>query len=262
MIPVHGPRRIPRGSVAAAILIGVLLGFVTQVSPGRAQTTGLGYGVLAVNGSLEGNVSLPLGGTYYLAVATDDASSFVNASVTFNGTLQAEENGSVSGSTFASLPAGDYSVSLRGHGRAALAWDFTNGAAATFPDNATLVAFLRPAAGPRIHVNVALGDAQSLTLRLYDDRLLPAGNATVATSETVDFLLPTTHASFAVLTATVTAGISVGLYGLSWSAGPLNPPFDFTAWPWFLLWILVPVGVAFAVFVLLHRRRERRGTGP
>ena len=168
----------------------------------------------------------------------------------------AQQNASFSSSTFASLPAGNYSLSLVGHGRAALGWDFTNGAVENFPDNETLVAFLAPS-GPGVQVYVSRGNAQTIELSMYGDDLLPVGNATASADGSVTFVLPPSAASVAYLVARVTAGAPNGIYGLSWTSGPLNPPLDFTAWPLFLLWILVPVAVAFGIFVLLQRRRAR-----
>jgi len=246
--------------LAAAILALVLLA-VPQAPTVRAGLTGMGIGILSVDGSLQENVTLPVGGNYYLTIATDDASSFVNASVTYNGSVLAQDNRSLGMSTLVSLPAGDYSIALSGRGRAALGWDFTNGSAKNFPDNQTLVAFLAPS-GPRIQVDVSMGDAQEIALRLYDDGLVAAGNATVTASGPVDFVLPGLRDSVAYLVATVATGNPNGLFGLAWSSGPLHPPLDFTAWPLFLLWILVPVALAAVVLVLLHRRRGGSGLRP
>lgn len=244
-------------ALAAAILALLLLA-VTQGPTATAQTPQFGAGIFSVNGSATETFSLSTGGSYYLTVATDDASSYVAASVTYNGSLMAEANHSLSESIPVSLPAGDYSISLTGRGRAALGWDFTHGSLQQFPDNQTLVAFLVPS-GPRIHVNVVLGDAQAIDLRVFDEELRPAGNATVTAPQTVDFILPSLADGIAYITATVTAGNPSGLFGLSWTSDPLNPPIDFTTWPWFLLWILVPVAAAFVAFVLLHRRGSRAG---
>ena len=194
-------------------------------------------------------------------VAPDDASSFVNASVAYNGSLLAQDNRSGSGSAAVSLPAGNYTISLTGRGRAALAWDFTNGSQRAFPDNQTLVAFLLPS-GPRLHVTVALGDAASLTLSVYDAGLLPVGNETVTASGSFDFLLPSAREDTAYLVAAVTAGNPNGLFGLSWTAAPLNPPFVLPWWLVALLWILVPVAVAALACLILRRARIRRGMGP
>lgn len=222
----------------------------------RAAAAGVGAGIFSVDGPGIQNLTLPQGGTYYLTVATDSGSEYVNASLTYNGSLLAQQNASFSSSTFASLPAGNYSLSLVGHGRAALGWDFTNGAVENFPDNETLVAFLAPS-GPRVQVYVSRGNAQTIELSMYGDDLLPVGNATASADGSVTFVLPSSAASVAYLVARVTAGAPNGIYGLSWTSGPLNPPLDFTAWPLFLLWILVPVAVAFGIFVLLQRRRAR-----
>lgn len=245
----------------AAGLFAALLLLANGAPMAAAQPTGIGVGIFSVDGTASANFTLPQSGSYYLTVATDGASSFVDASLIFNGSLMAQANHSLGESNLVSLPAGNFTLTLAGHGRAALGWDLTNGSFQEFPDNQTLVGFLAPS-GPRLHVQVALGDAASIALRVYDDGLLPAGNATVTASGTVDFLLPSLSDSIAYVTATVTAGNPNGRFGLSWTSGPLNPPIDFTAWPWFLLWILVPVAVAFAAFVLLHRRRERRGGLP
>ena len=249
-------RARPRSSLAlAAALLALVLLAVPQVPAARAGA-GLGAGIFSVDGHFAANVTLPSGGNYELSVATDDAASFVNASVSYNGSLLAQDNRSGSGSTPVSLPAGNYSVVLLGRGRAALGWDFPDGDQQTFFDNQTLVAFLRPS-GPRLHVDVSLGDASGIALRVYDDGLLAAGNATVTASGSVDFVLPEARASFAYLVATVTAGNPSGLYGLAWSAAPLNAPLDLAAWPFLLLWIFVPVAIAATGFVLLHRRGGR-----
>ncbi len=245
----------------AAGLLAALLLLANEAPAAAAQTGGVGIGIVPVDGTASENFTLPQSGSYYLTVATDDASSFVDASLTFNGSLMAQVNHSLGESSLVSLPAGTFTLTLAGHGRAALGWDLTNGSLQDFPDNQTLVGFLAPS-GPRLHVRVALGDAQSIALRVYDDALLPAGNATVTASGIVDFVLPSLSASIAYVTASVTAGNPNGRFGISWTSEPLNPPIDFTAWPWFLLWILVPVAVAFAAFVLLHRRRGRRGGMP
>ncbi len=256
-------RRRGRDLALALVAVGaaVLLLAGSQAPTVRASVTGLGIGILSVDGTFRENVTLPVSGNYYLTIATDDGTSYVNASVAFNGSVLAQDNRSLGASTQVSLPAGNYTVSLAGHGRAALGWDFTNGSIQEFPDNATLVAFLAPS-GERVHVAVALGDATNVSLHLYDDGLRLVGNASVTASGTVDFILPTQSDSVAYLTATVVAGTPNGRYGLSWTSGPLNPPIDFTAWPWFLLWILVPMAVAAVVVVLLHRQRGRRGLGP
>jgi hypothetical protein len=241
----------------AALLVSLALLSVSDPTPiARAAAPSMGAGIFTVDGTVVENLSLPEGGTYYLAVATDSASTYVAARLTFNGSLLAEENASLSGSTFVSLPPGDFSLSLTGHGRAALGWDFTNGVQEQFPDNATLVAFLAPS-GPRVHVLVALGDARTIRLTMYDDGLRPVGNATASSDGAVDFLLPSSGTSAAYLVSQVTAGAPNGRYGVSWTSDPLNPPLHFTAWPLFLLWILVPIAVVFVVFVAIHRRRSR-----
>lgn len=259
----RGPRRL-RAAAVLAVLLACLLVAAAQAPAVAAQPSGVGIGVLPVDGSASEELTLQLAGTYYLAVATDDAASYVNAtliSTTYNGSLAAQVNGSLTASTFVSLIDGNYTLSLRGLGRAALGWDFTNGTTQDFPDNQTLAAYLNPS-GPRLQVNVALGDARSLAVHVYDAALIAVGNATVNASGPVNFLLPSSRASFVYLVVTVTAGTPNGLFGLSWTSSPLNAPIDFTAWPWFLLWILVPVGIAFVAFVIVHRRRARRGLAP
>lgn len=251
--------RRPIGLAAAALV--VLLVAAAQAPATAAGASGVGIGILSVDGSLQENVTLTAAGIYHLGVATDDASSFVNASVAYNGSLLAQDNRSGSGSAAVSLPAGNYTISLTGRGRAALAWDFTNGSQRAFPDNQTLVAFLLPS-GPRLHVTVALGDAASLTLSVYDAGLLPVGNETVTASGSFDFLLPSAREDTAYLVAAVTAGNPNGLFGLSWTAAPLNPPFVLPWWLVALLWILVPVAVAALAFLILRRARIRRGMGP
>lgn len=248
-----------RTSVAGWLVLliaGAILGTAALPAPALAAEVGVGAGIFSVDGSLAQNVSLPLGGTYYLSVATDGAPAFVNATLGYNGTLMAEQNASFPSSTFASLPAGTYRLALNGHGRAALGWDFTNGAVQDFPDNTTLVAFLAPS-GPKVSVFVSRGNAQTLVLTMYSDELLPISNATVSSDGTVTFLLPAAAASVAYLVVQVTAGAPNGIYGLSWTSGPVNPPLDFTSWPLFLVWVLVPVAVALVVFILLQRRRMR-----
>lgn len=253
----RGTKRIIAGSALALLISAVTVAVGMLPGPARAAEVSLGAGIFSVDGSLVQNLSLPLGGTYYLTVAAENASTFVNASLTYNGSLVALENASASTSTFASLPAGNYTLSLAGHGRAALGWDFTDGAVENFPVNAILVAFLAPL-GPKVEVSVVRGAAQTIRLAMYSASLLPVGNTTVTADDPVTFILPPSAASVAYLVAQVTAGASNGIYGLSWSSGPLNPPLDFTAWPLFLLWILVPVAVVFVIFVLLHRRRAGR----
>lgn len=249
-------RRASAVSCLALLTSVAILAPAAFPAPVRGAEVGVGAGIFSVDGRLSQNVSLPLGGTYYLSVAADGGAAFVDATLTYNGTLMAEQNTSSPSSTFASLPAGNYSLTLAGHGRAALGWDFTNGAVQNFPDNATLVAFLAPS-GPKVVVYVSRGNAQSVALTLYSDRLLPVGNATVSSDGPVTFILPASSATVAYLAARVTAGALDGIYGLSWTSGPVNPPLDFTTWPLFLVWIVVPVAVALVIFVLLHRRRTR-----
>lgn len=239
------------GGLAFACLL-----VLASASPSAASSgTGVGIGILSVDGASSENFTLVSGGPYYLTVAPD-ASSFVNMTLAYAGSVLAQTNRTVGESTPVSLPAGNYTVTLMGRGRAALGWDLTNGALQEFPVNQTLVGFLVPA-GPRLQVTVALGDAQLISLHVYDGGLLPAGNATVAISGPVDFVLPTSSDGIAYLTATVISGNPNGVFGLSWSSGPLNPPIDLAAWPFFLLWILVPVAIALAVFVIVHRRGSR-----
>ncbi len=258
LIAEHGgPNRLPTAALLAFAVSVALLVAAAETAPARAADLGVGAGIFSVDGSLVQNLTLRQGGTYYLTVATDASSDFVNASLTYNGSLMAQENATSSASTFASLPAANYTLSFVGRGRAALGWDFTNGAVEDFPDNATLVAFLAPL-GPKVDVYVSRGNAQTIALTMYDHDLLPVGNATATADGPVTFVLPAAGASVAYLVAKVTAGTPGGIYGLSWSSGPVNPPIDFTAWPWFLLWILIPVAVACAVFVLLQRRRAAR----
>ena len=243
-------------ALLAALLVGLLLAALAAPAA-RAQVSGVGVGLLAVDGTTAESFVLPSGGTYFLTVATDGPSDFVSARLTYNGSLAAEVNDSLSASTFVSLAPGNYSLTLAGHGRAALGWDFTNGNVQDFPDNESLVAYLQPS-GPRLEVTLSLGNAQSIDLHVYDSGLVAAGNATVTASGPVTFVLPPSRAGLAYLVATVVSGAPGGVYGLAWSAAPLNPPLDLTAWPYFLLWILVPVAVTFVVFVLLHRRAARR----
>lgn len=253
----RGTRRLAVAGLALLLLAAVLAAGGAPRSV-RAASSGVGAGIFSVDGSLAEDLALPVGGTYYLSVASDSSADFVNASLSYNGSILATLNSTFPSTTFASLPAGNYTLTLAGHGRAALGWDFTNGAVEDFPENATLVAFLAPLAGPKVDVFVSRGNAQTLALTIYGDDLLPAGNATVTSDGPVTFVLPAAAASVAYLVVQVTAGTPNGIYGLSWTAGPVNPPIDFTAWPWFLLWILVPVAVAFVAFVLLHRRRAAR----
>lgn len=243
--------------MTVAVAIAVVLLLLPRAPAALAQQSGLGVGIFYVDGILKENVTLPAAGSYYLTIAPD-ASSFVNAALVYNGSLMAEDNRSLGASTQVSLPAGNFTLSLAGHGRAALGLDFTNGDLQEFPDNQTLVAFLVPL-GPALHVNVALGDALSIALRVYDDTLHEAGNATVTASGTVPFTLPALSDSIAYMIATVTSGNSNGRFGLSWTSPAPNAPIDLTAWPWFLLWIVVPVAVALVVSLALHGRGSRRG---
>ncbi len=254
-------RRIRRTLALAAAAAAILLVAAAPAPAAAAAASGMGIGVLSVDGVLQENITLPVAGTYYLGLATDDASSFVNASVTYNGSLLAQDNRTGSAAAAVSLPAGNYTVSLAGRGRAALAWDFTNGSLREFPDNQTLVAFLRPS-GPRLRVTVALGDARSLSLSVYDAGLRFVGNETVTASGSADFVLPSARADAAYLLATVTAGNPGGRFGLSWSASSPPPAFSLDPWLAAFLWILVPVAVAALLFLLVRRARIRRGMGP
>ncbi len=253
----------PRGHAAlalAAMGLALALLLIAQAPVTRAAYTWMGISILFVNGAVQENATLP-GGSYYLMLATDNAASYVNASLSWNGTVYAQDNRSGEASTPVSLPGGNYSIALSGRGRAALGWDFTNGSATNFPDDAILAAFLTPT-GPRVHVDVLLGDVTNVFLHLYDAALVAAGNATLTASGSVDFILPASRTTAALMVAAATGGPPGGLFSLAWSSGPVNPPIDFTAWPWFLLWILVPMVVAAVVVVLLHRRRGRRAMRP
>ncbi len=256
IVDLPSEKRAGAASFLALLTSAAILATAVLPGPVQAADVGVGAGIFYVDGTMAQNVSLPLGGTYYLSVATDSGAAFVNATLTYNGTLMAEQNTSSRSSTFASLPAGDYSLALAGHGRAALGWDFTNGAVQDFPDNASLVAFLAPS-GPKVVVYVSRGNAQTLALSVYSDNLLPVANATVSSDGPVTFILPASSSSVAYLVARVTAGAPNGIYGLSWTSGPVNSPLDFTTWPLFLVWIVVPVAVTLVVFVVLQRRRMR-----
>jgi len=190
-------------------------------------------------------------------VATGDSSSFVNASVTHNGTLAAEVNATGSSAILVSLGPGAYSIALDGRGRAALGWDFTDGSVQNFPDNESVVAFLRPASA-QVHIVVSLGNAQEIHLEAYDDRLLPVATMNVTTSGAVSVNLPATHATAAYLVASVVTGNPKGVFGLAWSSpSPPLPGRDlgtqiFVA----VLWIAVPVLIALLLLVALRRRRR------
>lgn len=247
---------VARGPALGAFVLALALILLPVFAPRARATAGIGVGVLPVDGRYSTNLTALPGGTYYLVVATDAASAFVNASLAFNGSVLAQENATIRGATFASLPAGNYSLSLAGRGRAALAWDFTNGAQQSFSAGEPLVAFLNPS-GPRVQLSVSRGDASALDLSLFDDTLQPAGTATASSDGPVTFDLNPAHESAAILVVRPTAANPNGLYGLSWSSGPTSAPLDFTSWPLFLLWIVVPVGFAFVVFVLVQRRSRR-----
>lgn len=244
---------------AGAILVGALLLVTSLPAAVRAQT-GSGYGteVLAVNGSAATNVSLAEGGVYYLIVATDSGSSYVDARISYNASLVAQLNESGSAATLVSLAGGSYVMDLSGNGRAALGWDFTNGSVQAFPDNETVSGFLRPASA-HIDVVVSMGDAQEIHLEVYDDRLLPVMETNVTTSRTLGVDLPESRGTFAFLRASVVSGNPQGAFGLAWSS-----PSPQTAGPdlgsqilTVFLWIAVPVVLALLAFVVLRRRRNR-----
>ncbi len=255
-VSVPGRRGSARAVAAGvALLVAALLLAGVSIPPARA-TTSMGTGILSVDGETTLNFTLLPEGTYYLVVAADGPGAYMNASLTYNGSLLAQENATVRGATFASLPAGAYSLSVAGHGRAALAWDFTNGVQQNFPANESLVAFLNPS-GPRIRIDVSRADVAAVGFSLFDDALRPVGNATLAADGQATFDLDPSHASAAVLVVRPSGGNPSGVYGLAWTSGPTNPPLDFTSWPLFLLWILVPVAIALVVFVLVQRRSRR-----
>jgi len=214
--------------------------------------------VFAVNGSASANFTLADGGTYSLIVATDDGSAYVDANLSFGGSLAAELNDTGSASTVVSLAAGNYSLGLRGHGRAALGRDLAAGDVHTFPDNATVTGFLRPASA-HVNVTVALGDAQEIHLEVYDDRLLPVTETNVTSSGTVAVDLPASRATSALLVAWVMTGNPQGLFGLAWSSPPVPPlgPDLASQLLTVALWIAVPVVVALLGILLLRRRRDR-----
>ncbi len=241
----------------AGLLIAVVL--AAAFGP-QAHAQAAGYGgtrIFAVDGFAAHNLTLSQGGTYFLGVGTNDTSSAVQTSLYYNGSLLGQENGSVSSFHIVSLPAGNYSLHVNGSGRAALAWDFTNGSRQTFPDNESLVALLIPQ-NARVDVTVAMGDAQRISLSVYDASLLLAANFTFTADGTQTVELPSNRASVAYLAATVEQGNPGGLFGLSWTSEPVTAaPLNFFAWPLFLLWILVPVAIA-AVVIGIRRRRQRR----
>ncbi|HYM39920.1 MAG TPA: hypothetical protein VEY12_07235 [Thermoplasmata archaeon] len=243
--------------VAAAVLLAATLVLGALPAPAHAQPAPeLGTGIFVVNGASNATFSLAGGGTYFLVVATDDASSFVDARVTYNGSPAAQTNGSGSAASMVSLAGGNYAITLTGHGRAALGWDFTSGSIQTFPDNATMSAFLRPASA-HIDLTVSLESAQAIRLAVYDDRLLPVSQANVTTSSVVSVDLPASHATSAFLVASAVAGNGNGVFALAWSspAPPAPGPGMASQILVVVAWIGVPVVVGLLGFLVLRRRR-------
>lgn len=256
----HRGRPVSRFSaLAAALVVAAALAPALASAPASAPTIpAYGSGIVSVSGSTDANFSLADGGTYYLGLATDDASSFVDAQVLYNGTLAAALNESGSGATLVSLAAGNYTLALRGHGRAAVAWDFTDGSVQNFPDNRSVLAFLRPAS-PRLDIVVSMGNAQEIHLRVFDDRLLPVADTNVTASGSVAVDLPSGRSSAAYIEASVVTGAPVGVFGLAWSSPvPATPGPDLASQILAaVLWIAVPVAIVFLVFLALQRRRAR-----
>ncbi len=254
----RGPRVRGAATVwALTLAVGLLL--TSAASPRvRAQPPGTaGTGIFLVDGPATRNLTLTRVGTYYLGVGTNDSSSSVGASLYYNASLLAQENGSVAAFNVVSLPAGNYSLALHGSGRAALAWDFTNGSFQAFPDNESLVAFLTPQ-GPEVNVSVSMGDAQRISLGVYDASLRLVANFTASANGNVTVNLPAGRSRAAYLAATVDVGNPAGLFGLSWtSQASAPPPLDFFAWPLFLLWIVVPIVIAAVVLAIRGQRRRR-----
>lgn len=244
---------------AGAILLAAALLAASLPHRARAQTaSGYGAGVFAVNGTASATFFLADGGTYSVVVATDDVSSYVDARISFNGSLAAELNESGSAATRVSLAPGNYSLALSGHGRAALGWDFPNGSVQGFPDNESATGFLRPASA-HVDVFVSMGDAQEIHLEVYDDRLLPVTETNVTASGTVSADLPAARATAAFLLAWVVTGNPHGLFGLAWSSPPppgrVSDPGALVLLA--LLWIGVPIVLAVIAFLLLRRRGRR-----
>lgn len=243
-------------TVFAALLAAALLAAVMPAPVRAAVTSGYGAGVFQVDGSFQTTIALAEGGTYYLIVAADNASTSVWARIYYNTTtLVADLNESGPAAALVSLPPGNYAFVLLGHGRAALGWDFTNGSVQDFPDNETVTGFLRPSSG-HVEVVVSLGNAQTIHLEVYDDRLLPVAEANVTTSGAVPVDLPAAHATSAFLVASVLSGAPQGVFGLAWtSPSPAAPPPDLLSQllP-VVLWIGVPVVLALLAFALLRRR--------
>ena len=241
------------------VLFAALIPAIGCSPSGRAaMTPGYGAGVFAVDGSSNVSFSLAEGGAYYLLVATDDGSASVDANLTLGGVLAATLNGTGDASVVVSLAAGNYSLGLRGRGRAALGWDMTNGSLRTFPDNRTVAGFLRPASA-HVDIAVTLGDAQKISVVVYDDRLLPAAVTNVTASGSVAVDLPSDRASSALLVAGVVTGNPQGLFGLAWSSPSASAPRPDGASQLLIagLWIAVPVVLALIGFLLLSRRGRR-----
>jgi hypothetical protein len=252
-----------RSWIAALFAAACLLAVGTAVAghPLALQApvrSGYGAGLFSVDGASNTTFSLSEGGTYYLGVATDDGSGYVNASVVYNETLAAQLNESGSAASLVSLGPGNYSIALQGQGRAALGWDFTDGSVQNFPDNETVVAFLRPASA-HIEIVVSLGNAREIHIEVYDDRLLPVTGTNVTASGSVSVDLPAARDSSAYLIASVVSG-SPGVFGLAWSSpAPAPPASDVGAQILgAVLWIAVPVLLALLLFVALGRRRRGR----
>ncbi len=243
---------------AAACLLALAVAVSGLANPVRGlPTSGYGAGIFTVDGSTNTTLSLSEGGTYYLGVATDDASSYVNATLTYGGTPEAQINKSGSAATLVSLAPGNYSIDLEGHGRAALGWDFTDGSVQNFPDNETIVAFLRPASA-HVEIVVSLGNAQEIALEVYDDRLLPVTSTNVVASGPVGVDLPASRDTSAYLVARVVTGDLAGVFGLAWSSpspAPAAPDLGSQILVAFL-WIAVPVVIALLLFLALGRRRR------
>ncbi len=248
------------GRVLALAAVLLVTAAALSTAPARAPTVpAYGFGAVSVDGSSAANFSLPDGGTYYLGIATDSASSYVDARILFNGTLEAELNATGSDSALVSLAAGNYTLDLQGKGRAAVAWDFTDGSVQNFPDNRSVLGFLRPSTS-HVDVVVSLGNAGEIHLTVLDDRLLPAADLNVTASGPVAVDLPAGRSSAAYLAAAVVTGSPGGVFGLAWSSpAPPAPAPDLGAQILAaFLWIAVPIAVVLLVFLALQRRRDRR----
>ncbi len=197
-------------------------------TPSRGQgNPEIGAGIFDVPGSSVVAFDLEAGGTYYLAVAPDSPSAFLDAQLRYNGSLAAELNGTFPTATPISLTAGHYSLQLAGQGRAALGWDFTNGSVQDFPDNATMTAFVRPAS-THLDLVVSMGNAQEVRIIVYGNDLRPVRETNVSVSGALGVDLPATHAAFAFVVAWMAIGNPAGVFGLAWSspsppAGPAVP---------------------------------------